>query len=64
MEHYKSPKSIKQIQAENLVNCLHSVYYLKMTLILSSDATTLYMLPTLLLSIFGTKTSSLLIPLV
>ena len=53
MTHYKSSKSTKQIQAESLVNCLHSVYYLKMTFILPSDDTTLSVL---LLSTFGTKT--------
>ena len=61
MTCYKSAKSTKQIQAESFVNCLHSVYYLKMTFILSSDDTTLSIL---LLSIFGTETLSLLIRLV
>ena len=58
MTHYKSPKSTKQIQEESLVNCLNLNYYLKLTFILSSDDTTLSIL---LLSIFGTKTLSLLI---
>ena len=64
MDNYdtlQKPKSTKQIQAESLVNCLHSVYYWKMTFILLSDDTTLSIL---LLSVFGTKTLSLLILLV
>ena len=56
MEHYKSPKSTKQRQ-----KTLHPIYYSKLTVILSSDDTTPSIL---LLSIFGTITSSWTISLV